>query len=145
VLKRSVTSFAFAVLLGASPWVQARASVQEPNAAASAQANTMIHLEGCVFTETALTATTPVVIPAGTTQAYVLTHTKKISGSQPDDEVAKTIYALDKIDQDQLRALYGKRVGVTGRVKTAPKRPQIEVVSIREISGGCPVLPSLPS
>jgi hypothetical protein len=144
VLKRSLIPWIVAVLIAAAPAFQTRASLQEPSAA-SAQRNTMLHLEGCLFTETALTSTTPIVVPAGSTQSYVLTQTKKISGAVSDEEVAKTTYGLDKADQEQLRLLYGKRVGVTGHVRPDPKRPKIDVVSIREISGGCPVLPNLPT
>jgi hypothetical protein len=143
VLKRSLVPLSVAVLLGAAPWFQARAFLQEAKAQPPAQDNSMIHLEGCVFTETALTATMPIVIPANGSQSYILTHTKLIAGSMSAEEVAKTTYALDKVDQEQLRSVYGKRVGVTGRVRTAPTRPKIEIVSVREISGGCPVLPSL--
>jgi len=47
-----------------------------------------------------------------------------------------------------LRSLYGKPVGVVGRVSQAGQatpRQNLDVVSIREISGGCPTVPTLPS
>jgi hypothetical protein len=120
----------------------ARVAGQQPTAAQPSSGN-MVHFEGCVFTETALTSTTPVVVPAGNTQSYVLTNIKVIAGSVSADEGAKNTYAMTKADQDQLRSLYGKRVGVVGKVSPSPKRPNLEVVSIREISGGCPTLPSV--
>jgi hypothetical protein len=145
VLKRSVIPCAVAALLVSAPWLQAQATGQQSGTSASQPASNMVHFEGCVFTEAALTSTTPIVIPVGSTQSYVLTNIKSIAGSVPADEAAKNTYALTKIDQEEGRSLYGKRVGVVGKVSPAAKRPNLEVVSIREISGGCPTMPSLTS
>jgi hypothetical protein len=103
----------------------------------------MVHFAGCLFTELELTATMPVVVAEGAAPTWVLTNVKEIAGSVPESEATKTIYTLTKADEAQLRTLHGKSVGVTGRIGTGPRRPHLDVVSIREISGGCPVLPSL--
>lgn len=143
MLNRSFIPCAVAVLLGAGLLSESRAWGQEPRPNESPAAGAMVHFAGCLFTEPELTATMPVVVAEGSTHDWVLTHVKEIAGSVPEAEAAKTIYTLTKADQAQLRALHGKSVGVTGRIGAGPKRPHLEVVSIREISGGCPVLPSL--
>ena len=149
MLKTSLISFTAATVLAASSHLHAGAlprSTNPPAPQASGQAATqptMVHFEGCLFTEPALTATTPIVVPAGTTQKWVLTNVKVIAGAINDDEAAKTTYGLNKVDGEQARSFYGKRVGVTGRVSPATPRPTLEVVDLREISGGCPMLPSL--
>lgn len=145
MLKRFVILFAAAVLLAAAPGLHAGAAGQQPAAAASQSSSNKVHFEGCVFTEAALTSTTPIIIPVGSTQSYVLTNIKAIAGSVSADEAAKNTYALTKADQEQMRSLYGKRVGVVGIVTPAAKRPNLEIVSIREISGGCPTMPSVSS
>ena len=138
MLNRSLTPLAIVILLGTGPWPPARAFNQE-SASPASQPN--VHLEGCLFTEAGLTATAPVIIPAGSTQTYILTNAKVIAGSVSEDEVAKTTYALSYADQEELRSFHGKRVGVVGRAAASPERPKLDVVSIREISGGCPTLP----
>jgi hypothetical protein len=143
VSKRFLFPVAVAVLLAFTPALRAAARQQAGSSQPASPNN--VHFEGCVFTETALTSTTAVVIPVGSTQSYILTNIKVIAGTVSADEAAKNIYAMTKVDQEELRSLYGKRVGVVGKVSPSPKRPNLEVVSIREISGGCPTLPSLPS
>lgn len=140
-MTRTLVASAVAVVLGSGLAVQARASAQQP-APSTPPAGTMVHFEGCLFTETALTANPPILTAPIGNQTYVLTAAKLIAGAIPEDEVAKTVYALDKVEQGDLRALYGKRVGVTGRVTQTPTRPRIDVVDLREISGGCPAIPS---
>jgi hypothetical protein len=141
VLKRSVTPFALAALLGAVLAGSAPLIAQQPGAAKSEQSgSTMVHVEGCLFTESAINAPAPVVVSAGSTQTWILTDVRVISGSISQDEAAKTIYTLTKGDPDLLRSWNGKRVGVTGRVGSGSPRPNLEVVSIRDISGGCPTL-----
>lgn len=145
MLKRSLISGAAALLLAAasSTFTQAQESGLPRSSRADTQPSTMVHVEGCVFTESALTATMPVVVAMGSEQTWVLTHVKPISGDLKDDEASKTIYGVAQAEQEQLRLLNGKRVGVTGRITSGTARPMLNVVSIREISGGCPVLPSL--
>ncbi|MFN7917896.1 MAG: hypothetical protein U0Q55_21290 [Vicinamibacterales bacterium] len=110
---------------------------------ADTQPSTMVHFEGCLFTETALTSPTPVVVPMGSAQTWVLTHVKPISGDVKEDDASKTTYGVAQAEQEQLRLLNGKRVGVTGRITQGDARPMLNVVSLREITGGCPVLPHL--
>ena len=141
MLMRSLAPIAVAVLLGGAPWLQAQAPAQESSSSSAATPNTSVHLEGCLFTEAGLSATAPVIIPAGSTQTYILTNGKVIAGSVSDDEVAETNYHLSSANQEELRSFHGRRVGVVGRVAGTPKGKSLEVVSIREISGGCPAMP----
>lgn len=149
MLKRSFIPYAVVAMLGAGAWLPAGLSGQESGAPRQSQAtapvssNPMVHLEGCVFVPEALDSPTPVSIVTGRSYTYLLTHGKVISGPLTDEVVGRTTYLLDKVAQDELRGYYGKRVGVTGRVGSEPVRPKLEVVSIREVSGGCPVLPRL--
>ena len=80
----------------------------------------------------------------GVPQTWVLTSVKVIAGQLKDTDVAKQVYLLNKVDQTQAQAFYGKRVGVVGHVGAGATHPTLEVISMREISGGCPVLPNLP-
>jgi hypothetical protein len=138
---RSLAPIAVAVLLGGAPWLQAQAPAQELSSASGSPSNTSVHLEGCLFTEAGLSATTPIIIPAGSTQTYILTNGKVIAGSVSDEEAATTHYQLSYGNQAELRSFHGRRVGVVGRVAATPKGKSLEVVSIREISGGCPAMP----
>ena len=141
MLMRSLAPIAVAVLLGGAPWLQAQAPAQESSSASGSPSNTSVHLEGCLFTEAGLSATAPIIIPAGSTQTYILTNGKVIAGSVSDEEAAKTNYQLSYGNQEEMRSFHGRRVGVVGRVAETPKGKSLEVVSIREISGGCPATP----
>jgi hypothetical protein len=103
------------------------------------QQATMVHVEGCVFPQRALTASKAVLMPAGSTDAYFLTNINVIAapGDGIDD---KSVFKLDRVAQERLRALIGKRVGVTGRIERSAD-PLFRVTSIREIVGICPVTP----
>ncbi len=144
MLKRSLVSYAGVVVLAAGFGVQLRAFGQQPASSAPPTSGAMVHFEGCVFTESALTASPPVLMAPSGTQTYVLTDAKHIAGKVSEEEVAKTIYTLDKVDQAEMRSNYGKRVGVVGNVASGSPRPKLEVASIREISGGCPAVPAKP-
>jgi hypothetical protein len=116
-----------------------QSSTQEPQTAAEAQLSTAgpsLHLEGCVFPERALSATGSIVVPAGRAEDYVLTETKVLAGS--DGATEGGIFRLEQVPQDRLRALIGKRVGVTGRIEDESTPPVFRVTSIREIVGTCP-------
>lgn len=147
MLKRSFSSLVAAAVVAAVPMVHAYpGSTTTPAsqlAPRPASQQTVVHFEGCLFTEPALTAMTPLVVPVGVPQPWVLTNVKVIAGDIPDEEAARTIYTLKKAKDDQVRGFYSKRVGVTGRVTPATPRPTLDVVDIREISGACPVLPRL--
>ena len=91
--------------------------------------------ESCVFPEAALTSAASIV-PAASTGPYVLTNVKVISGVVTDEVASKTAYTLAKVNQDELRMLYGKRVGVTGRVSetpTPPTPPALDRVDPRDL------------
>ena len=138
MLKRPLIAYAGVVILAAGHGVQLRALGQQP------APGTMVHFEGCLFTESALMASTPILVAPAGTQTYVLTDAKHLAGKVSEEEVAKTIYTLDKVDQAEMRANYGKRVGVVGNLAGGAPRPKLEVASIREISGGCPAIPTKP-
>ena len=106
------------------------------------RSTTAVHLEGCVFPKQALSSPKPVVIPFGTTQDYVLTDTKVIAVASGVDVADGQTFKLDQVPQDRLRGLAGRRVGVTGRTGGSGELPPLEVTSIREITGTCPVVPT---
>ncbi len=143
MLKRSFVAFAFAAGLGLVPYATLHADTQGQKPPVTSPASTTVHFEGCLFTEPSLTATTPIVVPAGVPQTWVLTGVKVIAGAMSDADVAKRTFTLAKVDDPLVHTFYGKRVGVVGRVGAPTEHPTLEVISIREISGGCPVLPSL--
>ena len=144
MVKRSFICGTVVALYGAVLAGQVRVAAQEP-AAKSQSSNTSVHVEGCVFTQEELTAKMPAVVPVGSTQTYILTDLTVIAGALSADDAAKTIYTLTKGDQEELRSFHGKRVGVVGRTGPGTPRPTLEVVSIRDISGGCPTLPRVAS
>lgn len=145
MLKRSLIAGAAALLLAAasSTFTLASEAGLPRSSPADTQPATKVHVEGCVFTESALTATKPVVVTMGSQHAWVLTQVKPIAGDLKEDVASKTTYGVTLADQDQLLLLNGKRVGVVGHITSGAVRPMLNVISIREISGGCPVLPSL--
>jgi hypothetical protein len=103
----------------------------------------MVHFEGCLYTEKAVSSKQPATVPPVGTDTYVIINAKLISGAVSEEEVAKTAYTLEKADQEQMRSLNGKRVGVTGHVSKTDSGARIEVVDLREISGGCSTVPNM--
>jgi hypothetical protein len=91
-----------------------------------------------------MSATHPVVVPAGVAEDYFLTNTRVIAASADAGDYGDRTFQVGQVAQERLRALTGKRVGVTGHVSGKPDLLQLQVVSIREISGGCPALPTPP-
>jgi hypothetical protein len=147
MLKTSFAIAAAAAVLWAAPAVTAWSAASASSAAqrsGQSSPSPMVHFEGCLFTESALTAKMPIVVPVGTTEGWVLTHVKALAGEIKDDEASRTTYTLGKMPPELGRQFYGKRVGVTGRVSGGTPRPTLNIVDVREISGGCPVLPNLP-
>lgn len=144
MLKRSLVACVITAGLGLMPFATLQADTQGQKPAASSSSPITVHFEGCLFTEPALTATMPIVVPSGVPQTWVLTGAKVIAGPMKDADVEKQIYVLTTVEQDQARAFYGKRVGIVGRVGKGATHPTLDVISIRDISGGCPVLPNLP-
>ena len=144
MLEKSVIPFTVAAFLtlGVVALAQQVSTSQESNSPTAHPANTtVVHFEGCVFPKRALTADTPVLVPSTGVEDYLLTNIKVISGSVDAEEVAKATYKLEQVTQDRLRELNSKRVGVTGRIGLVSVQPELQVVSIREISGTCPRLP----
>ncbi len=144
MLKRSFVPYAVALACGLGLTMGVQATSQEsgrPDGEAQ-PAGTMVHVEGCVYPEAALSSSMPVVVPPGSAQPFFLMDVKVISGDITAEKAAKTTYTL-KADTEELRRLYGKRAGVTGRVDLASSaaKPELSVVNLREISGGCPTLP----
>lgn len=137
-------------LVCASPgWVLAAGAPQsqasKPGPAVpqtTVRSTTAVHLEGCVFAKQALSSPKPVAIPFGTTQDYVLTDVKVIAVASGVAVADGQIFKIAQVPQDRLRELAGQRVGVTGRTGGSGELSPLEVTSIREIAGTCPVVPT---
>lgn len=143
MLKRLLVTTAVAVFLGFGLAAEAQQSAIPESQATEPRettAGSKIHLEGCLYPERALSAAKPVIVPAGSVEPYVLTDTKHISGEPRSDEAR--VFALHEVAPDRLRALNGKRVGVTGRVAEQTGMPALHVISLREIVGACPAVPT---
>jgi hypothetical protein len=138
-----------------------------------------VTLSGCVYREQDVPGRAPNVAErAGILEDYILA---EVTPSQPQGTPststpgaagtsgtvkAGTMYKLELIEDEKLRAVVGKRVEVTGRIdaeagdKTATAAtppttqtdrvigrdridlPEFEVTSIREVTGTCPAKPS---
>lgn len=163
-------------------------TTQSPaSATASTQATTTI--QGCVYKEQDIPGRSPnVAEKAGVMEDYILvpsasaaSATAGTSGTTPPATAgtsgtaatgmsAHKAFKLEKIADEQLRAVVGKRVEVTGRVDAergdaastatgtgtaaAPARdknmgpdqielPEFEVTSIKEVEGTCPATPTI--
>ena len=162
-------------------------TTQAPASASTAQTATTT-IQGCVYKEEAIPGRAPnIAEKAGVLEDYILVPTDTslatagTSGTTPPaaagttgTAAAKTIhkaFKLEKISDDQLRAVVGKRVEITGRVDaekgdtkaaatgtsgtgTAPaadktvgpdsiELPEFEVTSMREVEGTCPATPNI--
>jgi hypothetical protein len=158
-----------------------RPTAQQPGATtrsdttAGAQSSTTI--TGCVYKEADVPGRTPnLAEKAGIMEDYILatvqTSTNPSSGSAPSatgtSGTSGSMYKLEKIADERLRAVVGKRVEVTGRIDSerddnagrpsgttgstaqsdrslGPDRinlPEFEVSEMREVSGTCPSSPS---
>lgn len=139
-------------------------------------------LTGCVYREKDVPGRSPnVAEQAGVMEDYILAEVES-SASQPGQTGSvpgatgtsgsqdKKMFKLEHTADEQLRAMVGKRVEVTGRIdaddaagsatgtsgSTGAKPdtnvgspdeielPEFEVSSIREVSGSCPASPSVP-
>jgi hypothetical protein len=47
-----------------------------------------------------------------------------------------------RVDQDRLRELIGKRASVSARLDDADPLPQLQLISLVETVGSCPVRPT---
>ena len=143
MITRSFISCAAAVLLSVGLGAKAQQNpAEEPQKTTQVStAGTIVHLEGCVFPKRAMSTMKPVIAPVGS-EDYVLTHTKVVAGTGgAATESDGSAFKLEQVSQERLRALIGKRVGVTGRIGDEPELPEFQVISIREISGSCPSTP----
>jgi hypothetical protein len=137
-----------------------------------------VTLSGCVYREQDVPGRAPNVAErAGILEDYILaevtpnqpqgapsTSTPGAAGTSGTAKAA-TMYKLELIEDEKLRAVVGKRVEVTGRIdaeagdKTGPATapttqtdrvigrdridlPEFEVTSIKEVTGTCPAKPS---
>jgi hypothetical protein len=151
---------------------------QQPQSPSNMQSKTAspVTLSGCVYREQDVPGRAPNVAErAGVLEDYILA---EVTPSQPQGTPststpgaagtsgtvkAGTMYKLELIADEKLRAVVGKRVEVTGRIdaeagdKTAPAPttptdraigrdrvdlPEFEVTSIKEVTGTCPAKPS---
>ncbi|CAN5725927.1 hypothetical protein BH24ACI5_BH24ACI5_16200 [soil metagenome] len=157
-----------------------------PQTAATAQNMQTRTLQGCVYKEADVPGRTPNVAErAGVLEDYILVASNDTpaatagrAGTTPPATAGTSgttgmsgnkAYKLEKIDDEKLRAVVGKRVEVTGRLDAerhdtagaaatgtagAPARdkslgpdqielPEFEVTSIREVEGTCPATPNI--
>ena len=127
--------------------VALNASAQSPGTAQSSTAQTSatekkLHVAGCVFPKKALTASAPVAVYPGSVDDYILSDTKVISASPGLTSADNRIFTLMQVDQERLRSLIGKRVSVSARVSDTDQLPQLQVISLIETVGSCPIRPT---
>lgn len=183
-MKRYVLTTAFAVM-GAIAVANAQTPAQgqqptptptEPQATSPAQAGTT-KLFGCVYNERDIPGRSPnVAEQAGVLEDYILAEVSMTNepsaapsatpGATGTAGTAHKMYKLEKAPDEQLKAMVGKRVEVTGKIDAeagdtkpagtpgAPPQadksagpdkielPEFEVTSIREATGTCPAKPS---
>ena len=184
IILTSIVAACFGTALGA----QTPSGTQAPAAPAtraSADKPATV-LTGCVYREKDVPGRAPnVAESAGVLEDYILADVKPGAATSAGSSTAipgatgtggtmaakaGTMYKLEKIADEQLRAAVGKRVEVTGRIdaeagdKTAPAAgtpattqtdraighdridlPEFEVTSLREVAGSCPATPAGPS
>jgi hypothetical protein len=154
---------------------------QTPPAATSASQQLTTTLTGCVYREQDVPGRAPNVAErAGVLEDYILAEVRpgQPQGTAPatgtpgatgtsGTMAAGTMYKLELIEDEKLRAMVGKRVEVTGRIDaeagdkaatpaTPPTTPtdkaigrdridlpEFEVTSIKEVTGTCPPKPSV--
>src|ERR671913_992845 len=159
-------------------------TTQTPATATAAQSMATTTIQGCVYKEQDIPGRSPnVAEKAGVMEDYILvtapagmSATAGTSGTTPPATAGTTgtagagmsgtkAYKLEKIADEQLRAVVGKRVEVTGRVDaekgdtatgtaSTPARdanvgpdkielPEFEVTSMKEVEGTCPAAPAI--
>jgi len=122
------------ITIALSGWMTTALSAQAPSAGSSATTPATaptVHLEGCLYP------------PAGnqsTSQEskYIIENLTIIS-HRDGSATPPARYAIQDATngQEQMKALAGRRVGVTGRVVSDSESPELAVVAIREIVGQC--------
>jgi len=123
-----------------TPQGTARQEGQSAQASQASSSDRKLHVEACLFPKRALSSTQPVTVLPGSNEDYVVTDTKVISASPGVNGDRQ--FLLKDVTQDELRQLAGKRVGVSARVEEKPDLPELRVISIRETSGSCPLVPT---
>jgi hypothetical protein len=110
--------------------------------AMNTSSKTTMQIEGCVFPKEDLSDMKPPFVTAASVMDYVLTDTNLLTAAPGVMVKENQIFDLTGPTQDRLRALIGKRVGVTGHVQSKSPYSVMEVTSIRPISGECPYKPT---
>jgi len=149
-------------------------ATQAPAAAAAPQDVATTTIQGCVYKEQDIPGRTPdITEKAGVLEDYILVASVNPSTPTGTSGTAGTAgvmaapkaFKLEKIADEQLRAVVGKRVEVTGRVDAergdkaagtagapAPDKnmgpdkielSEFEVTSMREVEGTCPASPMI--
>jgi hypothetical protein len=181
--KQTIAALTTLALSGAVMAAQASSTAQQPlqqpeKSTVTSQQPTSV-LTGCVYREEDIPGRAPNAAErAGVLEDYILaevaprqqqaTGTPGATGTSGTRQAESgSMYKLERIDDNKLGALVGKRVEVTGRVDaeagdstgragtSAPTTqtdrvigrdridlPEFEVVSIREVTGTCPAKPS---
>ena len=151
---------------------------QTPPTAAAQAAPGETTLSGCVYKEENVPGRTPNVAErAGVMEDYILADVKRAGqdstspssatpGAAGTSGTVSPMYKLEKIADERLRAMVGKRVEVTGKIDSergdtartpagaqpqadknpaSPDKvelPEFEVSAIREVAGTCPAKPA---
>jgi len=148
---------------------------QQPSTSAM-QSTATTTLQGCVYKEADVPGRTPnVAEKAGMMEDYILvtsansSATAGTTGTNPPSATAATgapasvgkAFKLEKIADERLKAVVGKRVEVTGRVDEgagagagvkpdqnpgSPDKielPEFEVTALKEVEGTCPAVPDI--
>ena len=149
------------------PQTAPRPTTQSPAAAAQQPTTTLV---GCLYREEQVPGRKPNVAErAGVLEDYILADAAVPSGPSKPGAVGTsgtapasgTMYKIEGPSDEQLKALVGKRVEVTGRIDPqgagatpggpTPDRspgpddinlPEFETSSVKEISGTCPATPA---
>jgi hypothetical protein len=163
------------LVLMLSPFVAAQApSPNPPQSSPAVTVRPTTTLTGCLYRENQIPGRTPNVVErAGILEDYILAGVTTASEPQRPTGTAGsagtavpstgTMYKVEKIADERLKALVGKRVEVTGHIDPEGRSrlgvggakpdaglgpdkislPEIEASSIREVSGQCPAKPPL--
>lgn len=157
---------------------QAPAEKREVPAQATVTAKPIVRLTGCLYREEQVPGRTPNIAErAGILEDYILADVTIADAAQDRGSrgaatgtsgltpATGTMYKVENIPDERLKASVGKRVEVTGRIDPegrnrlgvgggptpdrglGPDRlslPEIEASSMREVSGTCPAKPPLP-
>ena len=154
-------------------------TTQTPAPTTAAQATATTTIQGCVYKEQDIPGRSPnVAEKAGVMEDYILVASANASGATAGTSgttgtagttggamAGTKAYKLEKVADEQLRAVVGKRVEVTGRVDaergdtatgtaSTPARdanvgpdkielPEFEVTSMKEVAGTCPAAPAI--